>query len=74
VVSSNTSSLPEILGNAALYFNPYDIDDMVDKIKKIIQDKKLRNDLIEKGKKRVLKYNWKECAKETLRVYNSLNK
>ena len=72
VLSSNTSSLPEILGDAALYFNPRDEKDMVDKIKKILDDKKLRNDLIEKGKKRVLKYSWKECAEKTLRVYNSL--
>jgi len=74
VVSSNAASLPEILGDAALYFNPYDIDDMVDKIKKIIQDKKLRNDLIEKGKKRVLKYSWQKMAQETLKVYNEITK
>ncbi len=73
VVSSNTSSLPEILADAALYFNPRNTKDMVEKIKKVVLDKKLRSMLIEKGKKQVLKYSWREAAKETLKIYKMIS-
>lgn len=71
VISSNKSSMPEILGEAAYYFNPEDENDMYSKIDEVITDHDLRQSLIKKGKERVKKYNWAECAMDTLKIYFS---
>ncbi|MBU4375454.1 glycosyltransferase family 4 protein [Patescibacteria group bacterium] len=72
VVSSDKSSMPEVLGGAAIYFNPDDKQDMRDKIEQVIQDENLRKDLIKKGYEQAKKYNWWECARKTLEVYNRI--
>ena len=71
VVSSESGSLKEIGGDAAIYFNPKNILEMVEKILIILNDEKLRNKLIEKGKKRVKEFSWSILAKQTLEVYKS---
>lgn len=71
VISSDRASLPEILGEAALYFNPEQEDDILKKIKMILNDQNLRNRLIAAGRKRVKIYSWWECAWQTILVYNS---
>ena len=72
VVSSDATCLPEIYGNAAHYFDPYDIKDMATKINSVLTNKKLRDRLIETGKSQVKKYSWKKMAEQTLEVYNSV--
>ncbi|MBU4082610.1 glycosyltransferase family 4 protein [Patescibacteria group bacterium] len=69
VVSSNATCLPEILGDAAVYFNSENIDEMAEKIKEVLDNEALRKDLILKGYKRVKKYDWIKMARETMRVY-----
>lgn len=69
VVSSNAASLPEVGGNAAIYFDPHSINDMVNKISKVLNNEKLRKDLVEKGKKRVKQFSWEKLARQTLEVY-----
>jgi len=69
VASSNATCLPETLGEAVLYFNPLDIDDIADKIKKVLTDKNLREQLIQKGFAQVKKYSWEKMARETLKLY-----
>ena len=49
VVSSNTTCMPEILEEAALYFDPLDIEDMAEKIKQVLIDENLRSELVKKG-------------------------
>lgn len=68
VLTSNVSSLPEAGGDAVLYFDPNNVDDMAEKITKIVNDEKLRKVLIEKGKKQAQKFNWDKTAKQTLDV------
>jgi len=72
VISSNQTSLPEVLGNAALYFNPNDQKEMQNKIQSVISDKNLRQELINRGLEQVKKYSWQECAKKTLLVYQQI--
>lgn len=69
VVSSNAGALPEVGGDAALYFDPKKIGDMGDKIDRVLQSEKLRKELVEKGKKRVRKFSWKKLAQQTLEGY-----
>ncbi|MDF1498224.1 MAG: glycosyltransferase family 1 protein [Patescibacteria group bacterium] len=75
VVSSNTTSLPEILGDAAIYFDPKNPKEMAKKIKLVLNDKKLYNKLIKKGFNQISKYSWNKMGKETLKIYkNNCNK
>lgn len=69
VASSNAGSLPEIGGDACIYFNPNDLDDMVNKISMVLEDEKLRQQLVQKGTKRYKQFSWKKLAQKTLEVY-----
>ena len=71
VVSSDATCLPEVYEDAALYFNPLDIDDIAAKIDTVLSDSKLRKSLITKGHFQAKKYNWKKTASQTLAVYRS---
>src|SRR5207253_820484 len=73
VVSSDRTSLPEVGGEAAIYFDPENIDDMVVKISKVLNDQKLRKELISKGDKRVKEFSWQKMAEQTLEVYEQAN-
>jgi glycosyltransferase involved in cell wall biosynthesis len=69
VASSGTTSLPEVNGDAALYFDPLDTDDIANKIQQVLSDKKLANQLRIKGFEQVKKFSWKRTAEQTLKVY-----
>src|SRR3989344_2505697 len=68
VITSNVSSLPEAGGDAALYVDPLNVDDIASKIKMIIEKPQLRKELIKKGYEQVKKFSWEKTAKETLSV------
>ncbi|MBI4811900.1 glycosyltransferase family 4 protein [Candidatus Falkowbacteria bacterium] len=72
VISSNKASMPEILGGAAIYFNPEDEEEMEKKIMKVVIDENLRQDLRKRGFEQVKKYSWWECARKTLEVYEEV--
>lgn len=69
VVSSQNGSLPEVGGDGAVYFDPNNIEDMAEKISKVLDDKGLRRNLIEKGLKRYKEFSWQKMAEQTLEVY-----
>ncbi len=69
VVSSNASVLPEILGDAALYFDPYSEDDLKAKIIKIVNDGSFSDSFISKGYHQVKKYSWEDCLNKTHNLY-----
>jgi glycosyltransferase involved in cell wall biosynthesis len=71
VITSNISSLPEAGGDAAVYVDPMNVDDIAEKLAMLIKDTKLRKELIEKGHKQVKKFSWEKTAKETLEVLMS---
>lgn len=68
VITSNISSLPEAGGDAALYVDPTNPDDIAEKISLLVNDKKLREDMIEKGRQQIKKFSWEKAAKETMAV------
>ncbi len=72
VVISNTSSLPEIGGDAAQYVNPEDVSDIQKKLKQVLEDKDLRSEMIEKGLKQAKKFSWEKCVKETADLYKKV--
>lgn len=69
VVSSNAGALTEVGGDACLYFDPQNLGDMGDKIDRVLKNQILRNQLIERGQKRVNFFSWKKLAEQTLKVY-----
>lgn len=69
VLASNSSCLPEIYGQAALYFNPRDPAEMADLINTALSNKNLQEGLRQKGFEQVKKYSWERMARETLEVY-----
>lgn len=74
VITSNVSSLPEAGGDAAIYFDPNNSDDIKEKIEKVIKNPTLRQEMIEKGYNQIKKFSWEKTAKETLRVLEDLGK
>jgi glycosyltransferase involved in cell wall biosynthesis len=74
VLTSNVSSLPEVGGDACLYFDPKSTDEIAQKIDQVISDEKLRQEMIEKGYNQVKKFSWEKTAKETLNVLEKLAK
>ena len=69
VVSSNTSSLPEIAGNAAEYCHPEETDSIQRAIENVVFNAERSQELIQSGFKQAKKFSWNRCARETLQAY-----
>ncbi len=72
VISSNASVMPEILGEAALYFNPTDVEDIAAKLYQFASSYKLRQELKEKAGIQFKKYSFAKMARETIAVYQKV--
>jgi glycosyltransferase involved in cell wall biosynthesis len=72
VITSNTSSLPEVVGDAAIVVDPYDADKLVEEMYQLLTDDGLKKEMIRKGLKRSKMFSWDESARKTLRVYKEL--
>lgn len=72
VITSNTSSMPEIAGDAALIVNPHNPDEITAAIHKILDDEPFRNMLCEKGIERAAKFSWKNMAVANLKLYEEV--
>jgi glycosyltransferase involved in cell wall biosynthesis len=72
VIASNTSSLPEVIGDAGIMFDPYNVDQLSSIMYEILTNSYLKDDLIKKGLRRAKMFNWKRCAEETMEVYYSI--
>lgn len=69
VIASDTTSIPEIAGDSARLIDPCNTSDMAEAMLNVLQDEKLRNELIEKGLKRSRQLSWKNTARQMLNVY-----
>ncbi len=69
VAASNTTSVPEVLQDAAVYFDPHTPEDIARAISLILNSDELRQALLERGKLIVPQYRWEACAQATLQVY-----
>jgi len=72
VISSNASCMPEVIGDAAYFFDPKDCESITNGIQKMLESVELRGSFIEKGKERLLKFSWSRCADQTLAIYKSV--
>lgn len=71
VITSNTSSLPEVVGDAGIMINPTNRDDLCQAMLDLINNKSLRNDLTQKGIARAKQFSWSKCAKKTIKIYKT---
>lgn len=69
VICSNTSSIPEVVGNAAELFDPHDVESVRWSLERVAFNDSFRNALVSLGKERVKVFSWNRCARETLGVY-----
>jgi glycosyltransferase involved in cell wall biosynthesis len=72
VAASTGGSLPEVLGDAAVYFPPDDIEEMVAVMQKAAGDAALRKQLSQRGSQRIKQFSWKTMAEQTLNVYEEV--
>jgi glycosyltransferase involved in cell wall biosynthesis len=69
VVSSNASSLPEVCGDAARYFDPHDEAQMLDALRPVLADGGMRRDMRARGLAQAAKFSWERAAEETWALY-----
>ncbi|MBN2054943.1 glycosyltransferase family 4 protein [bacterium] len=73
VAASNTSCLPEILGDAAVYFDPYDPDQITSAIMQIIHQPRFAGELRRRGPLRAANFTWRRTAELTMRIYQNIS-
>ena len=73
IACSHTAAMPEVVGDAAMFFDPTDVQDMAAAIGRLWKDANLRQDLSCKAVERAKKYSWKETAENTLAVIKDVN-
>jgi glycosyltransferase involved in cell wall biosynthesis len=74
VIAGNRTSLPEVVGEAGLLFDPFDTQDLVKGLAKVIEDSEFRAALRAKGLEQARRFNWRKTAQLTLDVYQSVAK
>ncbi len=74
VITSAITSLPEVVGEAGIKVDPYDIDGFTRSIRQVLTDDELRNNMVRKGLERAKEFSWEKAAEETRRVYMEVEK
>jgi glycosyltransferase involved in cell wall biosynthesis len=72
VVTSNVSSLPEVVGDAALLVDPYDPDSIADGMRQLLTDDGLRDTLRARGFARVRQYSWQQSIERVHQIYEEV--
>ncbi len=73
VVTSNITSVPEVVGDAALLIDPNRFEDIAEAMHACLADQVVRNDLIEKGKQRARLFTWEKTARQTISAYETIH-
>jgi len=72
VITSNTSSIPEVVGDAAIQVNPESVDDLALAMETVLGSATARDEMRQSGLARAAEFSWEKCARETLEVYREL--
>jgi len=72
VITSNTSSLPEIMGDSGIMVDPLDIDDLADKMSLLLTDDQLRRENIRYNLSRSRQFSWEKCAQQTTEIFKDV--
>lgn len=71
VACSQTSSIPEVVGHAAAFFDPSSADSIRSTLEAVLNSPTLSDDLVNRGKTQKMKYSWRKCAEETVNIYRA---
>jgi len=74
VICTECGAIPEVAGDAALYVKPHDAALLANTILRLLEDNVLCDVLVQKGRKRLDMFSWRECARSTVDVYNDVTK
>ncbi|UUQ66758.1 glycosyltransferase family 4 protein [Pseudomonas fuscovaginae UPB0736] len=74
VISSGTSSMPEVIGDAGVFFDPSDSDEMAGAIERVVYSESEIADLVGRGHERLNHFSWQRCTQETLSIYQGLQR
>ena len=69
VVTTTSSSLPEVVGDAGIQVSPTDADALADALLRVLNDAELRDEMRERGLRQARRFSWHETAERTLAVY-----
>ena len=72
VACSNASSIPEVVGEAAAYFDAADVGSIRTAAERVLQSESYRSELVARGRRRREMFSWRRCAEETLAIYRSV--
>jgi glycosyltransferase involved in cell wall biosynthesis len=72
VITSNTSSMPEVAGDAARLVSPKDIDEIAGALESVLEDEETRDRMRTRGLKRASGFSWEKCARQTLDIYQNV--
>ena len=73
VVASNTSSLPEVIGDAGVLVNPFSITEIISAMRSVLKSKSRQREMSCKGVERARRFSWEETARKTLTVYQQVH-
>lgn len=71
VACSNTSSIPEVVGDAAAFFDPSRVDSLQNTLETVLNTSAISADLVQRGKVRRTQYSWRQCAEQTVDIYRT---
>lgn len=72
IITSDSTSLPEVVGEAGVLVNPYDVDHLKEAMVELLENEKRRQEMAEKGIARAKLFSWEKCARETITVYEKV--
>jgi glycosyltransferase involved in cell wall biosynthesis len=72
VACSNVSALPEIAGDAAEYFDPYDVGSIAAALRRLLESPERRAELVALGREQCRRFTWEDTARKTLAVYREV--
>jgi glycosyltransferase involved in cell wall biosynthesis len=74
VIVGNQTSLPEVVGDAGLTVDPFDVRSIAEAIEKLINHSVLREELSVKGRRRAETFDWRKTAQQTLEIYQQVGR
>ena len=73
VIASDSTSIPEVVGSPAGLFDPYSIDDIADKLRRVLTDEAFRSDLAMRQREQIRRFSWAESAKRAIRAFEGIH-
>jgi glycosyltransferase involved in cell wall biosynthesis len=71
-IGARAASIPEVMGDGGILFDPHSVDELTDALEKVMEDEKLQKQLVQRGLKNVAKYSWEKCVDQTFQVYKEV--